>query len=219
MRKLILSCVLVWIAAMAAMTAQTPRSQNPPPAGGAVSTSLGAGRPVATDAALLKQYCVTCHNERSKKAFGNLALDTLNVADVAAHAETWEKVVRKVKTGMMPPGGSPRPDRGALDAFAASLEVRLDRAALPGASLRTPALHRLSQAEYGNAVRDLLALDIDVTGLIPSDASSEGFDNIAEALGSSPSLIQGYVSAAMKISRLAVGDRTAPPSQITYSAP
>ena len=167
--------------------------------------------------AFLKQYCFTCHNERIKS--GGLAIDALDAARVGAHAEQWEKVVRKIKTGMMPPGGAPRPARAVLDGFAASLETRLDAAADPNASLETPALHRLNRAEYANAIRDLLDIDVDVAPLLPADGSSEGFDNIAEALGVSPSLIQGYVSAAMKISRLAVGDRTMAPSLVTYQAP
>ncbi|MGH9145304.1 MAG: DUF1592 domain-containing protein [Vicinamibacterales bacterium] len=174
--------------------------------------------PVAgAESTLLKQYCITCHNQRMKTA--DLALDTLDVSQVAANAETWEKVVRKIRTGMMPPSGARRPERAALDAFASELEARLDLAAVPGANLGTPALHRLNRTEYGNAIRDLLALDIDVATLLPADGSSEGFDNIAEALGVSPSLIQGYVSAAMRISRQAVGDRTLSPYQVTYAAP
>jgi hypothetical protein len=169
------------------------------------------------DPAFLKQYCITCHNEQLRTA--GLALDALNVAPVGEHAETWEKVVRKIRTGMMPPGGARRPERAALDAFAAELEAGLDRAAAPGANLSTPALHRLNRTEYANAIRDLLALDVDVATLLPADGSSEGFDNVAEALSVSPSLIQGYVSAAMKISRQAVGDRTLAPYQITYSVP
>jgi hypothetical protein len=169
------------------------------------------------ESALLKQYCVTCHNQRAKTA--DLSLDTMDVSNVAANAATWEKVVRKIRTGMMPPAGVRRPARAALDAFAAELETRLDRAAVPGANLGTPALHRLNRTEYANAIRDLFALDVDVTTLLPADGSSEGFDNIAEALGVSPSLIQGYVSAAMKISRQAVGDRTLSPYQVTYPAP
>ena len=125
----------------------------------------------------------------------------------------------KIRTGMMPPSGARRPERAALDAFASDLEARLDKAALPGAGLDTPALHRLNRTEYANAIRDLLALDVDVAVLLPADGSSEGFDNIADALSVSPSLIQGYVSAAMKISRRAVGDRTLAPSQVTYPAP
>ena len=167
--------------------------------------------------AFVNQYCVTCHNQRLKTA--GLMLDTMDPTHVAANAESWEKVVRKIKTGMMPPSGAPRPDRATLDAFASDLDARLDLAAVPGANLATPALHRLNRTEYANTIRDLLALDVNVATLLPADGSSEGFDNIAEALSVSPSLIQGYVSAAMKISRLAVGDRTLAPSQITYSTP
>ena len=173
--------------------------------------------PSSDPAAFVNQYCVTCHNQRLKTA--GLMLDTMDIAHVASNAETWEKVVRKIKTGMMPPSGVPRPARAVLDAFASDLEVQLDRAAVPGANLATPALHRLNRHEYSNAIRDLLGLDVNVATLLPPDDSSEGFDNIAEALSVSPSLIQGYVSAAMKISRQAVGDRTLAPTQITYSAP
>ena len=106
-----------------------------------------------------------------------------------------------------------------LDGVASDLEARLDQAAPVGAALHAPAMHRLNRTEYANAIRDLLGLEIDVKALLPSDASSEGFDNIAEALAVSPSLVQGSVSAAMKISRRAVGDRSATPSQTTYSPP
>src|SRR6185436_4776349 len=111
------------------------------------------------------------------------------------------------------------PARAALDAFAAELETRLDRAAAGAPSPGAPVLHRLNRTEYANSIRDLLALDVDVTTLLPSDDSNEGFDNIADALSVSPTLIQGYVSAALKISRLAVGDRTLAPQQVTYNAP
>src|SRR5580765_780116 len=171
--------------------------------------------------ALLNQYCITCHNQRLKT--GGLLLDGMDLEHVGKDAAAWEKVVRKIRTGMMPPSGARRPDRAVLDGFAADLELRLDRAAAAGASgsayLDAPALHRLNRSEYANAIRDLLAIDIDVATLLPADASSEGFDNIADALGVSPSLIESYVSAAMKISRRAVGDRTLTPTQITYSVP
>jgi hypothetical protein len=167
--------------------------------------------------ALLTQYCITCHNQRLKTA--GLLLDSMDFDHVEKDAASWEKVVRKVRTGMMPPSGARRPDRATLDAFAADLEGRLDHAVTPGASLDAPSLHRLNRTEYANAIRDLLALNVDVATLLPADASSEGFDNIADALGVSPSLIESYVSAAMKISRRAVGDRTLSPTQITYAAP
>src|SRR5207248_4916572 len=105
-----------------------------------------------------------------------------------------------------------------LDGFANEIEKRLDAAALRNPNAGTAALHRLNRTEYANAIRDLLAIDVEVAALLPPDDATEGFDNIADALGTSPSLIQGYVSAAMKISRRAVGDRTALPTQITYTA-
>ena len=167
--------------------------------------------------AFLNQYCVTCHNAALRT--GGLALDVAGLEHVGTDAATWEKAVKKIRTGMMPPAGARRPARATLDAFAASVETRLDRANLPNARPEAPALHRLNRTEYANAIRDLLALDVDAKALLPSDDSSEGFDNLAEALSVSPSLIQGYVGAAMKISRRAVGDRTAIASQVTYSAP
>ena len=176
-----------------------------------------AAAAASTEAAVLKQYCLTCHSQRAKS--GGLALEGLDLDAVRGDAETWEKVVRKVRTGMMPPSGAPRPERQVLDSLAGALESRLDRAALPGANLVTPALHRLNRTEYSNAIRDLLDIEVDVTTLLPGDGSSDGFDNVADALSVSPTLIQGYVSAAMKISRLAVGDRTLPPSTTTYPAP
>ena len=167
--------------------------------------------------AMLTQYCAGCHNQTAKA--GGLALDTLDVANVGKNGHTWEKVVRKIRSGMMPPSGSRRPERQALDALASELETRLDRAAAASPNPGSPSLHRLNRTEYANAVRDLLDLEVDVTTLLPSDDSNEGFDNIADALSVSPTLIQGYVAAAMKISRLAVGDRTAVPNQVTYQAP
>src|SRR6476619_3710237 len=145
--------------------------------------------------ALLNQYCITCHNQRLKTA--GLLLDSMDLDHVGKDAAAWEKVVRKIRTGMMPPSGARRPERAQLDAFATELESRLDRAVDPAAALATPALHRLNRTEYANAIRDLLGLDIDVNTLLPPDGSSQGFDNLAEALAASPALIQGYVSAAM----------------------
>jgi mono/diheme cytochrome c family protein len=220
-----LSLVGIWMFAVAFVAVDARAPFAPAPQGGAATQepARAAARPAppaaapATDAAFLKQYCLTCHNERAKA--GGLVLDGLDVTSVGGHAEEWEKVVRKLRTGMMPPSNAPRPPREALDAFAAALETRLDTAADPKAMLATPALHRMNRTEYANAIRDLLHLEIDVTPLLPTDGSSEGFDNVAEALSVSPSHIQGYVSAAMKISRLAVGDRTMAPSVVTYPAP
>jgi hypothetical protein len=171
----------------------------------------------AADPAFLTTYCVTCHNARAKA--GGLVLSAEDLLQVGSDPELWEKVVRKLRTGMMPPSGMPRPEPSAIAGFAAALENALDRANPPGRHLETPALQRLNRTEYANAIRDLLSLDVDVKAMLPGDDSIQGFDNIAEALTVSPSLIQAYVAAALKISRQAVGDRTAAPSQVTYSAP
>jgi len=163
---------------------------------------------------LVDQYCVACHNTKLKTA--GLMLDKADPSKVALDPETWEKVVRKVRAGAMPPQGMPRPDQSALQSFAVTLEDALDRAAAehpnPG---RTP-VHRLNRAEYANAIHDLLTIDVDVASLLPADDESYGFDNIAETLRMSPVLIERYLSAARKISRLAVGDSNISPSYETY---
>jgi mono/diheme cytochrome c family protein len=204
----------------ASVTAPLPavpaiRPQAPPQQ--SASPASQPAEALAADQAIVKQYCVTCHNDRALS--GGLSLAGLDVMQVAGHAETWEKVVRKLRTGMMPPAGAPRPELPRLEAFTSALEERLDRAHVAGSDLHTPALHRLNRTEYAYAIRDLLDIEVDVIRLLPGDGSSEGFDNIAEALSVSPTLIQGYVAAAMKISRLAVGDRTAVSTQTTYTAP
>jgi mono/diheme cytochrome c family protein len=167
---------------------------------------------------LLDKYCVDCHNPLDLA--GSLRLDNKNFADVGPDAEVWEHVVRKLETGMMPPSGRARPKREVIDTLLAELESRLDRAAEtnPTPPERT-ALRRLNRTEYANAIRDLLHLDVDPATLLPLDDSSEGFDNIATALGVSPSLVEAYISTAMKISRRALGDPTTPRSQATYAAP
>jgi len=169
--------------------------------------------PADSPQAFLNQYCTSCHNPTMKT--GQLDLKALDPTNVGQHAQQWEKVVRKLRTGMMPPANAPRPSRAVIDAFAAGLETRLDRAAAvtpnPGATV----LHRLNRAEYANAIRELLAVDVDVATMLPSDDSAEGFDNISDVLGASPTLIQAYLSAAMKISRLAVGDLEALPGRVT----
>jgi len=156
--------------------------------------------------AVVQRYCVTCHNTRTKA--GGLLLDQLDAGMPEQHPETFEKVVRKLRTGMMPPSGAPRPDRSTLDRLASTVETALDRAAALAPNPGAPALHRLNRAEYANAVRDLLDLPIDAMTMLPGDDSSDGFDNIANVLSVSPALMQAYVSAAGKISRLAIGDPT-----------
>ena len=196
-------------------------------------TAIQPARGQQPSRALLDQYCVTCHNERLVRGEGaaptalvgqlravGLTLDTLDLAHVGQNAETWEKVVRKLRAGIMPPTGRPRPDDALRDQFLARLEGELDaawaaRAALP----RTAVFHRLNRAEYANVVRDLLALDVDVASLLPPDDASYGFDNIADALGVSPLLMERYLSAARNISRLAVGSSAITPAIETYLVP
>jgi len=169
---------------------------------------------VASHQATLQQYCVTCHNNRLKA--GDLAIDQLDIADVHRDAESWEKVVRKLRVGAMPPRGARRPDATTANALIAFLEGELDRAGTshPG----RPTLRRLNRAEYANAIRDLLALDVDVTSLLPPDGAAFGFDNVADAQGSSPALLQAYLGAARKISAVAVGDARIGVGSDTYTA-
>lgn len=188
--------------------------------GAQTSPAARVARPVAApaaDAAFLKQYCLGCHNDRAR--MGDFSLESLDPAKVDGHVEVWEKVVRKLRTGMMPPDTAPRPASAARAAFASALEARLDRAALAHLDPGTPALHRLNRAEYANAIRDLLAVDIDVTAMLPPDDAAAGFDNIADVLGVSPAHIEGYASAAATISRIAVGDASIGLDRVTYRVP
>ena len=168
--------------------------------------------------ALIGRYCVTCHNGRLRTA--GLSLDDVEVSEahVAADAELWEKVVQKLRSRTMPPPRRPRPDDDSYRAFASWLETSLDHAADAAPNPGRPQLHRMNRAEYRNAVRDLLALDADVSAL-PADDSTFGFDNIADALGVSPLLLESYVTTARKISRLAVGSPVIPTVTTTYKTP
>ena len=176
--------------------------------GGAAASEaqLKAALPeVSQHRTLLDTYCVRCHNATLQTA--DLALDTVDVADPTGAPEVWEAVIRKLRVGAMPPVGRPRPDRPAVDELVAFLKAELDGAALrnphPG---RVEAFHRLNRAEYGRAIRDLLAIEIDVASMLPADDSGkDGFDNTADVLSVSPTLLERYLSAARRISRLAVG--------------
>jgi len=198
----VVSLALV-VAAIGVPVAQSPQRQAP--------TSKRSTAASAEDyAPLLNQYCVTCHNARTKT--GGLQLDTADLSRVPQAPELWEKVIRKVGAGMMPPAGMPAPPPDARKRLVTWLETRLDQAAANAPNPGRPLVHRLNRAEYANAVRDLLMLDIDPANLLPADDSSAGFDNIADVLGVSPVLLESYLSAADRISALAVGDPKAPPS-------
>src|SRR5438876_2769509 len=184
----------------------------------AISAQLAGGAGVRLQAdqarANITKYCVTCHNDRLKT--GGLTLAGVDVEHPSTHAETWEKVIRKLRTGAMPPPNAPRPDGATYNALATYLETSIDRDALasphPG---KLALVHRLSRTEYQNAIRDLLAIDalpkeFDYSLLLPADNSASGFDNIADLLFMSPAIMERYHDAAEKISRLAVGDTHAP---------
>src|SRR5579884_1749999 len=177
----------------------------------------GAALAQNPDQALVTKYCAGCHNDKAKT--GNFSLQQLDPANAANQPEAWEKVIRKVRAGMMPPSGMPRPERKDLDAFAQRIETQLDRAAAQHTDVGRPGLHRLNRTEYANAIRDLLDLEVDVSTLLPADDSSEGFDNVAEALAISPALVERYTAASLKVSKLAVGNMLASASTITYRAP
>jgi len=172
------------------------------------STSPATTTPASPQRELLDRYCVGCHSQRAKAAgqepARKLTLDDVDVARAGEHPEIWERVIRKMRAGMMPPAGSRRPEKPAYDGFITWLETEVDRTATAYAP--PPGLHRLNRTEYTNAIRDILDLDIDANALLPGDDSTYGFDNIAGALGISSTLVEAYISAAGKISRLAIGE-------------
>jgi mono/diheme cytochrome c family protein len=200
-RLLVVGCMalmtVAFVSGQSAGNAQTPKPAATPPA-----------------RQVLDQYCVGCHN--AKMRTGNLALDQLDLTHLGDHAEIGEKVVRKLRAGMMPPTGMPRPDQAKREALISWMESELDRSAVT--YLPPPGLHRLNRTEYTNAIHDVLALEVDATKFLPPDDSTHGFDNIAGALTLSPALMEAYLSAAGKISRLAIGDVSAP-TQAVFEVP
>jgi len=198
---------------------------------GSIAAGFGdAGAQNATEAhsglapqqSFLIENCVECHNSTDTSAaalFAGLFFDQLNVMDIRRDPETWEMVVRKLRTGMMPPAIKPRPDAIRKEAFLTYLETELDTLAAERRNPGRPALHRVNRTEYENAIRDLLSLRVDGEALLPADDSSFGFDNIAGSLGVSPVLLERYVSAASKVSRLALGDIDMPDQQVKYVVP
>ena len=166
---------------------------------------------------LTVRYCVACHNDASKS--GGLSLKRLNASHPEQNAAEWEKVIVKLRAGMMPPSGAPRPDAAAIDSFASSLEEALDNASAAHPNPGRPALHRLNRFEYANSVRDLLDVEVDPAAYLPADDMSHGFDNMAEVLNVSPTLMEGYIRAAGRISRMALGDPGMKPIVETYHVP
>ena len=179
------------------------------------SATVAAATP--SPRAVLDKYCITCHNQRIKT--GGLALDVLDLMQVSEHAEVLEKIVRKLRTGAMPPVGRPRPDKALSESVVSWLEAELDRAALEHPNPGRPTLHRLNRVEYRNAIRDMLALEIDPALLLPADNAAYGFDNNADALSLSPVLAERYLGAAAKISQMALGHVRGSPSPETVYVP
>jgi mono/diheme cytochrome c family protein len=204
------SLALVWVALV---SAQAPKGTISPAA--SVMTP-GGGMPADPAAlrALVDRHCVACHNTRVKS--GGVALDGKDLSGIVSDPSGWERAVRKLRAGMMPPAGSPIIEPAQREALAAGLELELDRHAT--LQLPPPGLHRLNRTEYSNVIRDLLALDVDASKFLPTDDSTAGFDNQAGTLVMSPPLLEAYVSAAGRISRLAVGTAV-PPTQIVYRVP
>ena len=197
---------LAWFLLIVSLGIQArPSAQQPPPQvkSAQSSTPIGAVSPASSHRGTLDRYCVTCHNQRLVTA--GLKLDEADVANPGEGAEIWEKVVRKLRTGMMPPPNMPQPSMEDRRALLSWLETSLDKAAAakpnPG---RTETLRRLNRTEYQNAIRDLLSVDIDAASLLPADESGHGFDNVTVG-DLPPALLDRYISAAQKISALAIG--------------
>ena len=176
-----------------------------------------AATAAGSDRAVVNEYCVGCHNDTTKS--GNFSFSSIDLAHPEQNAKQVELVVRKLRTGMMPPAGAKRPDRAQLDALAGSLETAIDTAAAAKPYSRSPELHRINRREYRNSVRDLLGVDVDVTAMLPPDARTGSFDNMSDALTVNPALMQAYVRAADKIARQALGDPNAAAVMAKYDVP
>jgi len=217
MKKTLMACVCIaWVGAICFDASGSVQASAPPAATRQAPAPSGA-TPATPARELVTRYCITCHNERLNTA--NLLLDKADAEQVFNSAETWEKVVVKLRARAMPPPGRPRPDNATYDAVAAWVETELDRAAAARPNPGRPAdLHRLNRTEYANAVRDLLGVAIDGTAILPPDEQAYGFDTNADALSVAPALLDRYLTAAAKIARLAIGDPTLRPAFERYTA-
>jgi len=213
MRKLRLSraltaavlLALCWTWVDAREQAAAPRPVTPAATKSApVKPAVAGPAQTPSHKATIDRYCVTCHSDRLKTA--GLTLESIDTTHISAAPDVWERVVRKVRVGMMPPQGSPAPDATSRTALVTWLTGELDAHAAAHPDPGRPLVHRLNRSEYGNAIRDLLDLEIEPAGLLPADDSAYGFDNVADVLGVSPVLLERYLSAAGKVSALAVGD-------------
>ncbi|MBI4475183.1 MAG: DUF1592 domain-containing protein [Acidobacteria bacterium] len=172
---------------------------------------------VESQRAFVNQYCLRCHSDRLRS--GGFSWSAVDLAHPEHHAEDVEKVIRKLRAGLMPPAGQARPPADALDTFVSALENKIDETAAPRPYSKAPELHRVNRREYRNSIRDLLDMEIDVAALLPPDARTGSFDNMADALTINPGLMQAYIRAAEKIARTAVGDKQAQPVMTTFDVP
>jgi hypothetical protein len=213
-RTIRLGCIagLLWVGGVA-----MPPGSSSMNAAGSQSVSSAPTPSSPSHRATLDKFCVTCHNTRLRTAA--LQLDSADVDRPGENAAVWEKVLRKLRAREMPPPGLPRPDNVTYDSLANHLETALDRAAAASPNPGRPAAYRLNRFQYANAVRDLLALEIDSASLLPADDSGYGFDNIGDVLTVSPLLLEKYLSAASRISRIAVGDPSLSPTSSEYQIP
>jgi mono/diheme cytochrome c family protein len=236
MKKVLLSAALVWVGAAVlwaqggtssarAQSTPAPRAASPAPAKPQATTpaAVPAAQPVAAvdqtakHQAFIKQYCISCHNSRTASPANEpVNLETASLTNLLPQAATWERVLRKLSVRAMPPQGMPHPAEADYVAFTTWLSSSLDRAWQGKSTPGRYVVHRLNRTEYSNAIRDLLALEIDVTELLPSDGANFGFDNIASALGTSPLLLERYLTAAQRISSMAVGDPNVRPGTTEY---
>src|SRR5215831_14986535 len=198
-------------------SAQQPAASAPSAPPAASQPASETASPAVAHQAVLSKYCYTCHNDKLKS--GGLALTALDISAPAKNSESWEKVIRKLGTDAMPPAGMPRPDKATADGLRRYLETELDGAALARPNPGRPGLQRLNRAEYTNAIRDLLGLDIDGASLLPPDTAGYGFDNNADALTLSPALTERYLNAAAKISQTALERPRGMPTPETFFEP
>jgi hypothetical protein len=219
MKKLVVAvaAVVMFSAGATAQQGASPAAAQTP----AAAPRMAAAHPPTSTALsvdaqnqLVKQYCTGCHSERGKA--GGLTLASFDFATIEEHGDVAEKIIRKLRTGMMPPPNARRPEPAVIQALVDTLEHKIDAAAALSPNPGWRPFQRLNRAEYQRAVRDLLGIDVDVTAYLPPDTISKGFDNVADVQNFSPTLMESYLRAASQISRLAVGDRNASPTSVTY---
>ncbi|HUQ87809.1 MAG TPA: DUF1592 domain-containing protein [Vicinamibacterales bacterium] len=207
----------------AVVSAFAAGDQQPAPARSAAIDPVASHTPgsmtTAEQNGLVKTYCVGCHNDRNKDRTSGLSFQSFDAAGLTDHADVGERMIRRLRSGMMPPVGAKRPDAATITSLVNAFESRIDRAAALNPNPGWRPSQRLNRAEYQRAVKDLLAVDVDVNAYLPADTLSDGFDNIADSQTISSTLMEGYLRAASQISRLAVGDRNASPTSTTWKVP